>query len=309
MNKSLLPNIRLLRNVLNEKSIRCENVIKIGRTHLQDAIPLTLGQEFSGWVAQLDANCDRLEEALDEVYELAIGGTAVGTGFNSPKGFGEEMSTQIVKETGLAFRSANNKFAVLASHDPIVFASGTLKTLACSLMKIANDIRWLASGPRCELGELRIPENEPGSCIMPGKVNPTQCEAMTMVCCQVIGNDMTIAMAGSQANFELNVFKPVIISNLLHSARILTDVCKNFCEFCAKGIEPDMSRIAELVSRSLMLVTALSPKLGYDKAARISEKAYKERTTLREAAVSLGYLSAEEYDAIVRPELMIHPKD
>ncbi len=302
---ALLPSVRALRDTLDAKARAYADVVKIGRTHLQDAVPLTLGQEISGWVAQLDADVARVEQSLGGVYELAIGGTAVGTGLNSPPGFGAEMAAAIASETGLPFVSAPNKFAALAAHDALVSASGALKTLACSLMKIANDVRWLASGPRSGLGELRIPENEPGSSIMPGKVNPTQSEAMTMVCCQVIGNDTTIAIAGSQGNFELNVYKPVIIFNFLHSTRILADACRTFREFCAAGIEPDRRRIADLVSRSLMLVTALTPKIGYDRAAEIAKKASHEGTTLREAALSLGYLSAEDYDALVRPENMV----
>ncbi len=317
----LLQSIYKLRKALNEKSKNYENIIKVGRTHLQDAVPLTFGQEISGWVAQLDICHKYIEQAVDGLFDLAIGGTAVGTGLDSFSTFGEEMAIQISKETGLPFRSASNKFASLASHDPIVNISGTLKTLACTLMKIANDIRWLASGPRCGIGEIRIPEKEPGSSIMPGKVNPTQCEAMTMVCCQVMGNDAAIAMAGSQGNFELNVFKPVIIFNLLHSIRLLADVCNTFCDFCIndieyvqkdsnspKGMEPNVDRMNELVSNSLMLVTALKSKIGYEKAAMIAKKAYKENITLRQATVALGYLTEAEYNTIINPEDMVRPK-
>jgi fumarate hydratase, class II len=317
----LLQSIYKLRKALNEKSKNYENIIKVGRTHLQDAVPLTFGQEISGWVAQLDICHKYIEQAVDGLFDLAIGGTAVGTGLDSFSTFGEEMAIQISKETGLPFRSALNKFASLASHDPIVNISGTLKTLACTLMKIANDIRWLASGPRCGIGEIRIPEKEPGSSIMPGKVNPTQCEAMTMICCQVMGNDVAIAMAGSQGNFELNVFKPVIIFNLLHSIRLLADVCNTFCDFCIndieyvqkdsnspKGMEPNVDRMNALVSNSLMLVTALKSKIGYEKAAMIAKKAYKEDITLRQATVALGYLTEAEYNTIINPEDMIRPK-
>ena len=318
---SLLQSIHKLRNTLDEKAKDYKDIIKVGRTHLQDALPLTFGQEISGWTAQLDLCYKYIEQALDGAYDLAIGGTAVGTGFDSFSTFGEEMALQISKETSLPFRSAPNKFASLASHDPIVHISGALKTLACSLMKIANDIRWLASGPRCGIGEIFIPEKEPGSSIMPGKVNPTQCEAMTMVCCQVMGNDMTIGMAGSQGNFELNVFKPVIIYNLLHSIQLLSDVCNTFCDFCIndieyveksskgpKGVEPNVEHMSQLVTNSLMLVTALKSKIGYDKAAKIAKKAYEESITLRQATVALEYLTEEEYDAIVNPKDMIHPK-
>ncbi|MDQ6724290.1 MAG: class II fumarate hydratase [Thermoproteota archaeon] len=318
----LLQSIDKLRKSLNQKAKDYNDIVKVGRTHLQDALPLTFGQEISGWIAQLDICYKYIEQALDGVYDLAIGGTAVGTGFDSFSIFGEEMALQISKETKLPFRSAPNKFASLASHDPIVHISGVLKTLACSLMKIANDIRWLASGPRCGIGEIRIPEKEPGSSIMPGKVNPTQCEAMTMVCCQIIGNDMTIGMAGSQGNFELNVFKPVIIFNLLHSIQLLSDVCNSFCDFCINdteyqeniskgpnGIEPNVERMSQLVLNSLMLVTALKSKIGYDKSAKIAKKAYKDDITLRQATVALGYLTEEEYDLIVNPANMINPKN
>jgi fumarate hydratase class II len=304
----LLPSVRALRDALERKSEEFAGIVKIGRTHLQDAVPLTLGQEFSGYVAQLDDDIVRIEQALPGIYELAIGGTAVGTGLNAPRGFGEAAAAKIAELTGLPFASAANKFAALAAHDALVAAHGAIRTVAVSLMKIANDIRWLGSGPRSGLGELSLPENEPGSSIMPGKVNPTQSEAMTMVCCQVLGNDVAIAVAGSQGNFELNVFNPVIIRNFLHSTGILADACRTFREFCVEGIEPNRERIAELVDRSLMLVTALSPKIGYDKAAEIATKAHHDGTTLKEAALALGYLTEQEYDELVRPEKMIGPE-
>ena len=307
MVQGLLPSVRALRDALDAKAEEFADIVKIGRTHLQDAVPLTLGQEFSGYVAQLDKDLGYIEGTLPGLYELAIGGTAVGTGLNAPKGFGEAAAAKIAELTGLPFTSAPNKFAALAAHEAIVMASGALKTLATSLMKIANDIRWLGSGPRSGLGELELPENEPGSSIMPGKVNPTQSEAMTMVCCQVIGNDTVIALAGSQGNFELNVFKPVMIKNLLHSVRILADASRTFRQFTVEGIKANRERIAELVRGSLMLVTALSPRMGYDKAAEIAKKAHREGTTLREAAVELGYLTAEEYEELVRPERMVGP--
>jgi fumarate hydratase class II len=303
----LLPNVRALRDALDAKAIEFEDIVKIGRTHLQDAVPLTLGQEFSGYVAQLDAAVERIELTLPGLYELAVGGTAVGTGLNSPEGFGERVAERIAELTGLPFTSAPNKFAALASHDGMVFAHGALKALATALMKIANDIRWLGSGPRSGLGELELPENEPGSSIMPGKVNPTQSEAMTMVCVQVLGNDVAVGVAGSQGNFELNVFKPVMVRNFLHSVAILADSCRSFREFCVEGIKPNRERIAELVGNSLMLVTALAPKIGYDKAAEIAKKAHHEGTTLKEAALALGYLTEDEYDQWVIPENMTHP--
>ncbi len=304
----LLPNVRDLREALRAKSEEFADIVKIGRTHLQDAVPLTLGQEFSGYVAQLDADIERIEPSLDGLYELAIGGTAVGTGLNAPAGFGEAAAAKIGELTGLPFRPAPNFFAALAAHDALVSASGALRVLAASLMKIANDVRWLGSGPRSGLGELELPENEPGSSIMPGKVNPTQAEAMTMVCCQVIGNDVAVGVAGSMGNFELNVFKPVMIRNFLHSVAILADACGTFREFCVEGIEANQGLIAELVDRSLMLVTALTPKIGYDRAAEIAKKAHAEGTTLREAALALGYLTAEEFDEAVRPERMVRPE-
>jgi fumarate hydratase class II len=301
----LLPSVRALRDALAVRAAEFETIVKIGRTHLQDAVPLTLGQEFGGYVAQLDADLARIELTLPGLYELAIGGTAVGTGLNAPPGFAVTCAATIAELTGLPFTSAPNKFAALAAHDAIVFASGALATLAASLMKIANDIRLLGSGPRSGLGELRLPENEPGSSIMPGKVNPTQSEAMAMVACQVFGNDATITFAGSQGTLELNVFKPVMIANLLHSVRLLADVSRTFREFCVEGLQPDRKRIDELVGRSLMLVTALSPMIGYDKAAEIAEKAHHENTTLREAALALGYLTEAEFDEVVRPEKMV----
>ena len=305
--RKLIPAVRELARVLDEKAQAFAGIVKIGRTHLQDATPLTVGQEMSGWVALLERDLVRLRLALDGLYDLAIGGTAVGTGLNAPAQFAELAAKKISELTGLPFRSHPNKFAALSAHDELVFASGALKTLAASLMKIANDIRWLASGPRCGLGELRIPENEPGSSIMPGKVNPTQCEAMTMVAVQVMGNDAAIGLAGSQGNFELNVFKPVIIYNFLHSVRLLTDACRSFTTHCAKGIEVDREQVARYVENSLMLVTALSPVVGYDKAAEIAHRAHVDRSSLREAAIKLGYLTGEEFDRYVKPEEMVHP--
>jgi fumarate hydratase class II len=301
----LLPNVRALRDALEAKATEFTDLVKIGRTHLQDAVPLTLGQEFSGYVAQLDADIDRIEGALPGLYELAIGGTAVGTGLNAPEGFGELCAAKISAIAGLPFVQAPNMFAALAAHDAVVFMSGALATLAGSLMKIANDVRWLGSGPRAGIGELRLPENEPGSSIMPGKVNPTQSEAMTMVATQVMGNDTAIKIAGSQGNFELNVFNPVMIRNLLHSTVLLADACRTFREFCIEGLEADRKRIEDLVHRSLMLVTALTPKIGYDKSAEIAKKAHHEGTTLKEAALALGYLTEAEYDETVVPEKMV----
>ncbi len=304
---TLVPSVRALRDALAAKANEFDDIVKIGRTHLQDAVPLTLGQEFSGYVAQLDADLERIEQAIPGICELAIGGTAVGTGLNSPEGFGEAAAARIAELTGLPFVSARNKFAALAAHDALVSAHGAVTTLAVSLMKIANDLRWLGSGPRSGLGELDLPENEPGSSIMPGKVNPTQSEAMTMVCCQVFGNDTAVTFAGSQGNFELNVFKPVIIRNFLHSIRILADVCRTFREFCVEGIRANRERIGDLVDRSLMLVTALSPRIGYDKAAEIAKRAHHEGTTLKDAALALGYLTEDEYDEWVKPERMVGP--
>jgi fumarate hydratase class II len=301
----LVPAVRELRDALDAKSREFADIVKIGRTHLQDAVPLTLGQEFGGYVAQLDADVARLESTLPGLYELAAGGTAVGTGLNAPDGFAEAVAAKIADLTGLPFVTAANKFAALAAHDALVFASGAAATLAASLMKIANDIRWLGSGPRSGLGELILPENEPGSSIMPGKVNPTQSEAVTMVACQVMGNDATIKLAGSLGNFELNVFKPVMIRNFLHSTTLLADVCRTFREFCVEGLQADTERIRELVERSLMLVTALAPSIGYDKAAEIAKKAHHEGLTLKEAAIALGYLTEDEYDEGVRPGDMV----
>ncbi len=305
--RKLIPAVTELRTTLDAKAKAFKDVVKIGRTHLQDATPLTVGQEFSGWVSLLDRDLDRLRAALDGLFDLAIGGTAVGTGLNAPPEFAERAAAKIAALTGQPFRSHPNKFAALSAHDELVFASGALKTLAASLMKIANDVRWLASGPRCGFGELIIPENEPGSSIMPGKVNPTQCESLTMVAVQVMGNDAAIGFAGSQGNFELNVFKPVIIHNFLHSVRLLTDACHSFTEHCASGIELDRERIAGYVRNSLMLVTALSPVLGYDKAAKIAHVAHVDGSSLKEAAMKLGYLSAEDFDKWVRPKQMTSP--
>jgi len=303
----LLPAVAELRQALAEKSQAFAKIIKIGRTHLMDAVPLTLGQEFSGYVDQLDQDMERVRSVLPGLYQLALGGTAVGTGLNTHREFAERVAAKIAELTGLPFVSAPNKFAALAAHDALVMASGALKTLACSLMKIANDIRWLGSGPRCGLEELLLPENEPGSSIMPGKVNPTQCEAMTMVCCQVMGNDTAITFAGAQGNFELNVFKPVIIHNLLHSVRLLADACRSFTEHCVVGIEANRERIEHYLRDSLMLVTALNPRVGYDNAAKVAKKAHAERKTLRQACIELGLLSGEEFDRLVRPETMLGP--
>jgi fumarate hydratase class II len=301
----LTPSVAALRDALAARATEFDGIVKIGRTHLQDAVPLTLGQEFGGYVAQLDADLARIQHALPGLYELAIGGTAVGTGLNAPEGFGEACAAKIAEVTGLPFVSAPDKFQALAAHDGVVFMSGALATLAASLMKIANDIRWLGSGPRAGIGELRLPENEPGSSIMPGKVNPTQSEAMTMVACQVFGNDTAVKFAGSQGNFELNVFKPVMIRNLLHSVVLLADACRTFREFCVEGLEPDRARIESLVHSSLMLVTALSPRIGYDRAAEIAKKAHHEGTTLKEAALALGFVSEADYDTWVVPEDMV----
>jgi fumarate hydratase class II len=301
----LLPKLERLESTLAAKAEAFAEIVKIGRTHLQDAVPLTLGQEFGGYVAQLDADIERIHLVLPGLYELAIGGTAVGTGLNAPPGFGEAVAERLAELSGLPFVSAPDKFAALAAHDAVVFASGALATLAVSLMKIANDVRWLGSGPRSGLGELSLPENEPGSSIMPGKVNPTQSEAMTMVAVQVFGNDAAVKFAGSQGNFELNVFKPVMAANVLRSIRLLADACDSFREFAVEGLVADRQRIAEHVARSLMLVTALSPRIGYDRAAEVAKKAHHEGTTLREAALALGYVTAEEFDELVRPERMV----
>jgi fumarate hydratase, class II len=303
----LVPSIRRLRDVLDAKASEFADVTKIGRTHLMDAVPLTLGQEFSGYVAQLDADLVRIESGLGDLYELALGGTAVGTGLNTHPEFGDRVAVAIAELTGLPFVSAPNKFAALAAHDALVAMSGTVRVLATSLIKIADDVRWLGSGPRSGLGELILPENEPGSSIMPGKVNPTQCEAMIMVCIQVFGNDAAVAMAGARGNLELNVNKPVIARNVLHSVELLADAAGTFTDFCVVGIEPDRERIRAHVENSLMLVTALTPIIGYDKAAEVAKKAHHEGSSLRDAALALGYLSAEEFDRNVRPESMTHP--
>lgn len=303
----LLPAVKRLRDALDAKRIEFQDIVKIGRTHLQDATPLTLGQEFSGYVAMLDGDLERLLMVLPGLRTLAIGGTAVGTGLNAHPEFAERAARKIAELTGHPFTSHPNKFASLAAHDELVMASGALKTLAASLMKIANDIRWLASGPRCGLGELTLPENEPGSSIMPGKVNPTQSEAMTMVCVQVMGNDAAIGFAGSQGNFELNVFKPVMIFNFLNSVRLLSDACRSFMEHCVEGIEANKDRIEDYVKNCLMLVTALNPKIGYDNAAKIAKTAHCEGISLREATLKLGLLTAEEFDAAVVPERMTRP--
>ncbi|MBV8709429.1 MAG: class II fumarate hydratase [Acidobacteriaceae bacterium] len=305
--RKLIPAVEEMRVALDEKARQFADVVKIGRTHLQDATPITVGQEISGWVSLLDRDLQRLRETLTGLYDLAIGGTAVGTGLNAHPEFAERAATKIAELTGLPFRSHPNKFAALSAHDELVAASGSLKTLASSLMKIANDVRWLASGPRCGLGELTIPENEPGSSIMPGKVNPTQCEAMTMVAIQVFGNDAAIGFAGSQGNFELNVFKPVIIYNFLHSVRILGDTCRSFTEHCAVGIEVNRKQVERQVANSLMLVTALSPIVGYDKSAKIAHTAHVDGSSLREAAIKLGFLTGEQFDQHVKPEEMTRP--
>ncbi len=304
--RTLVPAVRMLRDTLDAKAKEFAGIVKIGRTHLQDATPLTLGQEFSGYVQLLDDDLRRIESTLPGLYALAIGGTAVGTGLNSHPEFGDRAAAHIAAITGLPFTSAPNKFAALSAHNEFVFASGALKSLACSLMKMANDVRWLASGPRCGLGELVIPENEPGSSIMPGKVNPTQCEAITMIAVQVMGNDNTIGIAGSQGNFELNVFKPVIVFNFLNSVRLMADGCRSFDEHCARGIEPNREQIAHYLSDSLMLVTALNPHIGYDKAAQIAKKAHKDGASLKETAVALGFLTPEQFDAWVDPVAMTH---
>lgn len=301
----LLPSLAKLRGTLEEKSRAFQGIVKIGRTHLQDATPLTLGQEFSGYVAQLEQADRHLHAALPHLCELALGGTAVGTGLNAPKGFAEQVAAELARLTGLPLVTAASKFEVMAAADAVVHAHGALKTLAASLMKIANDVRWLASGPRSGIGEISIPENEPGSSIMPGKVNPTQCEALTMACCQVFGNDVAINFGGASGNFELNVFRPMIANAFLQSVRLLGDGARSFNDHCAVGIEPNRERIQELVDRSLMLVTALNPHIGYDKAAFIAKKAHKEGSSLREAALASGYLTGEQFDQWVRPEKMV----
>jgi len=307
LNNHLIPALKMLRNSLKKKQNEFEKIVKIGRTHLMDATPLTLGQEFSGYVTQVEKSIERVERSLKNVYELALGGTAVGTGLNTHPDFAQKAAETIAKETGFAFVSAPNKFEALAAHDALVEASGTLKTIACSLMKIANDIRLLGSGPRCGIGELILPANEPGSSIMPGKVNPTQSEAMTMVCAQVVGNDAAVTVGGMTGHFELNVFKPVIVFNVLNSIRLLGDACQSFSEKCVDGIEANKKQIAAHLNNSLMLVTALNPHVGYDKAAKIAKNAHEKNITLKESAILLGYMSGEEFDRLVRPEDMIGP--
>jgi fumarate hydratase class II len=301
----LLPALATLRETLAAKSKAYADVVKIGRTHLQDATPLTLGQEISGWVAQIDHGIRHLRTTRPHLRELALGGTAVGTGLNAHPEFGSRVAAELARATGHPFESAPNKFEALAAHDAMVFLHGALKTVAASLMKIANDVRWLSSGPRSGLGEITIPENEPGSSIMPGKVNPTQCEALTMLVCQVMGNDVAVNMAGASGNFELNVFKPVIIHNVLQSMRLIADGALSFEEHCARGIEPNRERIGELVQRSLMLVTALNPHIGYDKAAKIAKTAHAQGSSLRDAALASGWVTGEQFDAWVRPEKMV----
>eukprot|EP00296_Roombia_truncata_P007694 JP446142.1.p1 GENE.JP446142.1~~JP446142.1.p1 ORF type:complete len:492 (-),score=172.67 JP446142.1:67-1338(-) len=307
-NTCLLPNLEILRAALQKKSDEFNSIIKIGRTHMMDATPLTLGQEFSGYATQLEYGIARVKATLPRLYQLAQGGTAVGTGLNTRIGFDTAVADEISKITGLPFVTAPNKFEALAAHDALVEYSGALNVLATSLMKIANDIRFLGSGPRCGLGELMLPENEPGSSIMPGKVNPTQCEAITMVCAQVIGNHVAVTVGGCNGHFELNVFKPVMIRNVLQSTRLIGDACLSFTNHCVVGIEPNQKRIGQLLHESLMLVTALNPHIGYDKAAQCAKKAHKEGTSLKEAAMSLGFLTSEQFDQWVRPEDMIGPK-
>ena len=304
----LIPGLEHLRGAIAAKAEAFADIIKIGRTHLQDATPLTLGQEFSGYAKQVENGIARVTGALPRLYQLAQGGTAVGTGLNSRAGFAERFAEEVAKITGLPFVTAENKFEALAAHDALVEMSGALNVIAASLMKIANDIRLLGSGPRCGFGELRLPENEPGSSIMPGKVNPTQCEALTMVCAQAMGNNVAVTVAGSMGHFELNVFKPVIIYNLLHSTRLIGDACVSFTDNCVAGIEANAERIAQLRDDSLMLVTALNPHIGYDNAAKVAKKAFAEGTTLKEAALALGLLTEEQFDAWVRPENMVGPK-
>ena len=308
IHNQLLPELKSLRDALNGKSIEFNSIIKLGRTHLQDATPLSLGQEFSGYVSAIDHGISRLESSLTHCYELAMGGTAVGTGINSVDGFSENVAKEISKLTGLPFVTAHNKFEALAGQDSIVELSGALKVIAGSLFKIANDLRWLASGPRSGIGEISLPANEPGSSIMPGKINPTQCEAMTMLCTQVMGNDVTISIAGASGNFELNVFRPVLAYNILQSLKLISDGCKSFTKNAILGIKPNFDKINYNLYNSLMLVTALNPHIGYDKAAQVAKKAYKDQSSLREAVIELGFLTAEEFDKYVNPEEMIHPK-
>jgi fumarate hydratase class II len=305
----VMPALETLGRTLAQKAQAFDSIVKIGRTHLQDATPLTLGQEFSGYVAQLHSARQQLKQSLEPLYELAIGGTAVGTGLNTHPQFAERMAAALAEAVGLPFRPAGNKFAALAAHDAMVGAHGSLKGLATALLKIANDVRWLASGPRAGLGELALPENEPGSSIMPGKVNPTQCEAMTMLCCQVMANDVAVSTAGAMGNFELNVFKPLIVNAFLQSVRLLGDGMRSFDVHCIAGLQANSGRIAELVARSLMLVTALTPHIGYDRAAAIAKKAHAESTSLREAALALGYVSAEDFDRWVNPAAMLGPSE
>ena len=304
----LLPGLKKLLKSLVKKEKEFDTIIKLGRTHLQDATPLSLGQEFSGYASALRHGVSRIEKSLDHCYELAMGGTAVGTGINSFEGFGKQVANEISNLTGLPFKTAENKFEALGGQDSIVELSSALKTVSGSLFKIANDIRWLASGPRSGIGEILIPANEPGSSIMPGKVNPTQCEAMTMVCTQVMGNDVTISVAGASGNFELNVYRPVIAYNIIQSIRLLTDACDSFRVHCVDGIEANEERIRSNLYNSLMLVTTLNPHIGYDKAAEVAKKAYKDNLSLREAIIDLGYMSGEEFDQLVQPEKMIHPE-
>ncbi|GER01800.1 fumarate hydratase class II [Iodidimonas gelatinilytica] len=305
----LIPSLEHLLKALEQKADAFKDIVKIGRTHLQDATPLTLGQEFSGYVHQIKQSLRRAKAVLPALYQLAQGGTAVGTGINSKPGFAERVAQEIAAITGLPFVTAENKFEALAAHDALVEASGAMNSIAVSLMKIANDIRLLGSGPRCGLGELVLPENEPGSSIMPGKVNPTQCEAMTMVCAQVMGNHVAVSVAGSNGHMELNVYKPVMIYNLLQSIRLLADGARSFTDRCVAGIAANEDRITTLLNESLMLVTALAPTIGYDKATEVAKKAHKSGSTLKEAALSLGYVTAEEFDRVVRPKDMVHPKD
>src|SRR5215204_4084247 len=304
---ALIPEVQNVSDAIKAKAKEFDGVVKIGRTHLQDATPVTVSQEFNGWANLIDRDIERLKMVLPGLMDLAIGGTAVGTGLNAHPEFADRAAAKIAELTGLPFKSHPDKFAALSAHDEVVFASGAVKTLAGSLMKIANDIRWLGSGPRCGIGELTLPENEPGSSIMPGKVNPTQSEAMTMVAVQVFGNDAAIGFAGSQGNFELNVFNPVMVHNLLHSIRLLKDACRGFVEFCVEGLELNRARIDENLQKSLMLVTALNPHIGYDNAAKIAKHAHKQGINLRESAVELGLLTAEQFDEYVKPEEMTHP--
>ena len=305
--RHLLPAVARLRDTLAAKARAFADIVKIGRTHLQDATPLTLGQEISGWVAQLDHATDAIWAALPAVHELALGGTVVGTGLNTHPAYAVRVAARLAALTGLAFVTAPNKFAALAAHDALVGLHGALKLLATALTKLANDVRWLASGPRCGLGELLLPENEPGSSIMPGKVNPTQCEAMTMVCAQVLGNDVAISIGGASGNFELNVYKPLIAHNVLQSIRLLGDACTSFDEHCARGIEPNRAEIDRKLRGSLMLVTALAPHIGYDQAARIAKHAHAHGTTLRDAAIALSLVTGDDFDRWVRPEAMVAP--